>query len=117
MTNIRTIILIKDLMLKSKIKEWQSKSGLAIEFVRSPEEAINMLSDGAHLVVDLSLISGELSSFIANIKGRSLTGINLTGFGSHVDKELLQNASEVGFEPVLPRSKFFGDIGRWLGKN
>lgn len=110
----RTIVLIKDLMLRSKVKEWQVSSAATLEFAKSAEDAISKLTDGCHLVVDLSLLSQELESFVMKVKELGLDGVRLTGFGSHVDKDLHEGAKVAGFNTVLPRSKFFGDIGKWL---
>lgn len=108
-------LLIKDLMLRSRVKEWASQSGVSnIHFLRSPEEVPSALTDCNHLVIDLNLVQDSLDALVKSIR-EAAPGTKITGFGSHVDKELHSEAKALGLDVVLPRSKFFGDIGRWLG--
>jgi DNA-binding NarL/FixJ family response regulator len=107
-------LLIKDLMLRSKVKEWASRAGVTnIYFFRSPEEVPSALTDCNHLIIDLNLVQGSLDSLIKSIR-EVAPETKITGFGSHVDKELHSEAKSLGLDAVLPRSKFFGDLGRWL---
>ena len=113
-----TKLLIKDLMMRSRVKEWininkSDSAGQKFEFLRSSDDLSAVLTDCNHLVIDLNLIQGELQELIAKVR-LVAPSLRITGFGSHVDKELHSEAKGLGLDAVLPRSKFFGDLGRWL---
>jgi hypothetical protein len=110
-----TKLLIKDLVLKSKIKEWAASNGRVekLIFLRSTEDVPTALSDCSHLVLDLNLVEAQLSSLVALARA-SVPGIRITGFGAHVDKELHGAAKALGLDAVLPRSKFFSNLDKWL---
>jgi len=110
-----TKLLIKDLVLKSKIKEWAASSGQAekLVFLRTVEDVPTALTDCSHLVLDLNLVEAQLSSLVAIVRA-SAPGIKITGFGAHVDKELHGAAKALGLDAVLPRSKFFSNLDKWL---
>ena len=116
-----TKLLIRDLMMRSRVKEWINinKSETSadktneFQFLRSPEELPSALTNCNHLVLDLNLIQGELQDLISKVR-EVAPSLRITGFGSHVDKELHSEAKHLGLDAVLPRSKFFGDLGRWL---
>lgn len=110
-----TKLLIRDLVLKSKVKEWATGKGLAERFVflRSTEDVPTTLADCSHLVLDLNLVEAQLPPLIASVRAAS-PSIKITGFGSHVDKELHEVAKDLGLDAVLPRSKFFSNLDKWL---
>jgi hypothetical protein len=113
-----TKLLIKDLMLRSKVKEWikanysDANPGV-FEFIKSVEDLPLALTGCNHLVLDLNLIQQQVEAVIARIR-EVAPSVRITGFGSHVDKELHSEARRLGLDAVLPRSKFFGDLGKWL---
>jgi hypothetical protein len=88
---------VPDLMDRSKLP------GAA--FAPTPADLVGMEADV--FVVDLSR-PGVLEVLPA------LEGRRVVGFGSHVDRELLEAARAAGCAEVLPRSKFFAWVGELL---
>lgn len=88
---------VPDLMDRSRI-------GGRAEFVSSPGELAGVVGAGDVVVVDLSR-PGVLDAL------RSLpAGVRTIGFGSHVERGLLEAATEAGCQTVLPRSAFFAKL-------
>lgn len=75
----------------------RSRFGGKVTFVDTADEADAL---GADLViVDLDRCD-DVPSF-------RLNGVQVIGFGPHVDSRLYQRAVDAGFDEVLPRSVFF----------
>ncbi len=87
-------------MDRSKV---QAVAGDAVVFVASPDDLVDATNDAVQaVVVDLSR-PGVLEALPA----LAATGIRTIGFGSHVDRDLLEAARTAGCREVLPRSEFF----------
>ena len=84
---------VPDLMDRSRL------SGLDVSFVASPDE-LGVAGADDIVVVDLSR-PGVLEALTAVGSARTI------GFGSHVDRELLDAARAAGCDDVLARSEFF----------
>jgi hypothetical protein len=104
----RLVAYVPDLMDRSKIAAVVPDA----TFCRVPSELLAAaLSQAAELVVvDLSR-EGVLEA-IAEL---SQAGVATIGFGSHVDRAVLDAARLAGCERVLARSAFFRDLGELLG--
>lgn len=84
---------VPDLMDRSRL------GGLDVTFVATPDELV-AAGEGDVVVVDLSR-PGVLDA---------LPGVgpaHTVGFGSHVDRELLDAARAAGCDEVMARSEFF----------
>jgi hypothetical protein len=79
-----------------------------VTFVSSPADLV--ASEAAVVVVDLSR-PGVLDVLPA------LAGRRVIGFGSHVDRELLDRARAAGCTEVLARSAFFLRLGELLDRD
>ena len=85
---------VPDLMDRSRL------GGLDVTFVARPEE-LTAAQAGDLVVVDLGR-PGVLDAL-----GGLAQGVRTIGFGSHVDRELLDDARAAGCDDVLARSEFF----------
>ncbi len=101
MTTPRIAAYVPDLMDRSKLA-----AAADVTFVPTPSE---LAGTGAEVVVvDLSR-AGVLDALAGLGAARTI------GFGSHVDRELLEAARAAGCDEVLPRSRFFAHLGELLG--
>lgn len=97
---MRVAAYVPDLMDRSRL------AGAGdVEFVSSPSQLAS--TDADVVVVDLSR-PGVLEA-LGDLGGR-----RTIGFGSHVDRPLLEAARAAGCDEVLPRSRFFADVSRLL---
>jgi hypothetical protein len=91
---VTVFAFVPDLMDRSRL------TGLDVTFVAAPD---GLTAAGPHdlVVVDLSRpgVLGALAVLDS--------GARTIGFGSHVDRELLDAARAVGCAEVMPRSEFF----------
>lgn len=97
---------VPDLMDRSKV----AAAVPGVRFVSSPSELAALASDGATIVVDLSR-PGVLDA----VRSLGSSGAVVIGFGSHVDRDLLERAREAGCDRVLARSAFFSRLRQELG--
>ncbi|MEY2477749.1 MAG: hypothetical protein QOG87_3064 [Actinomycetota bacterium] len=89
-----TFAFVPDLMDRSRL------GGLDVTFVARPEE-LTAAREGDLVVVDLAR-PGVLGAV-----GGLAAGVRTIGFGSHVDRDLLDAARAAGCEEVMARSEFF----------
>ena len=92
---------VPDLMDRSRL------GGLEVSFVAAPEGLLHAGKDDL-VVVDLGR-PGVLEVLSRVAAGRTI------GFGSHVDRELLDEARTAGCDEVMPRSEFFRRARELLG--
>ena len=96
----RVAAYVPDLMDRSRL----AAAG-DVTFVATPAE---LGTAGAEVVVvDLSR-PGVLEAVAG------LGDVRTIGFGSHVDRELLEQATAAGCDEVLPRSRFFAKVAELL---
>lgn len=88
-----TFAYVPDLMDRSRL------NGLAVTFVAAPDELLDAGVDDT-VVVDLGRPG------VIDVLPR-IDAARTIGFGSHVDKELLDEARQAGCDDVMPRSEFF----------
>jgi hypothetical protein len=95
----RVVALVTDLMDRSRL---QAAADVEVRFV----DADGLAAALADLVVDLVVVDlarpGHLDAL-----ARRPSGVDVVGFGPHVDADLLASAEAAGCDRVLPRSKFF----------
>ena len=91
---MRVLAFVPDLMDRSRL------SGLDVTFVARPDE-LAAAEAGDVVVVDLSR-EGVLAAL-----GALSGGVRTIGFGSHVDRGLLDAARAAGCDEVMARSEFF----------
>ena len=94
----RVVAYVPDLMDRSRLAR-----GGDVAFVATPAELAAAAEGADVVVVDLSR-PGVLDAL------PGLSGVRTIGFGSHVDRELLEAARGAGCDEVLPRSRFFARV-------
>jgi PleD family two-component response regulator len=105
----RILAVVSDLFFCVKLTEAAKRNGLAIEFVKEPQEVLDKAKDGhpSLIVLDLNLEGAEPLKLIASLKSGSQTkGISLIGYLSHVQGELKLQAQDAGCDMVMARSAF-----------
>ncbi|HEY2430722.1 MAG TPA: hypothetical protein VGI06_17440 [Acidimicrobiales bacterium] len=100
------VAYVPDLMDRSKV----AAAAPAAAFVAAASQLVGAAGPGDVVVVDLSR-PGVLDVLAAVVAG----GARVVGFGSHVDRPLLEAARAAGCGEVLPRSAFFARLGQLLG--
>ena len=103
---MKVVAYVPDLMDRSKV----SAAAPGVMFVRTAEELVDAAVDADVVVIDLAR-PGVLDG-IAELSGRGAARI--VGFGSHVDRDLLDRARAAGCHDVLPRSAFFSRMSELL---
>jgi hypothetical protein len=98
---VTTLAYVPDLMDRSRL------ASRTVTFVPRAE-ALLQAAEGDVVVVDLSR-PGVLDAL-----GAMPAGVRTIGFGSHVDRELLDAARAAGCDEVLPRSEFFRRLAELL---
>jgi CheY-like chemotaxis protein len=113
----RVVVCAPDLMDQSKIRAAAASAAPNLEidlvFVRSAALAVAAIGDPPADVVVLDLSRpGVLDAIDALATARRQRGhpLAMVGFGSHVDRELLDGAAAHGCDRVLPRSGFFAAL-------
>jgi len=107
---VTVVAYVPDLMDRSRVSAAAPGAVLA----RSPRQLPAAVAEAGGatvtVVVDLSR-PGVLEVIPALVA----TGARVVGFGSHVDRAVLEGARAAGCAQVLARSAFFGRIGELLG--
>lgn len=100
---VRVLAYVPDLMDRSKV-------GAAgdVTFVTRPSELAALAGPGDVVVVDLGR-PGVLAA-LSEVVG---TGARVIGFGSHVERAVLDQAVATGCE-AMPRSQFFRSLAALL---
>jgi len=105
----RVLAVVNDLFFSAKLADAAKRNGLAIEFVKEPQEVLDKAKDGhpSLIVFDLNLEGAEPLRLIASLKrGTETRGISLIGYLSHVQGELKLQAQDAGCDMVMARSAF-----------
>jgi len=126
----RVVVCAPDLMDQSKIRAASAVGAMSdgdasgeptasdaggLRFVRADRLVDAVLADPSVrlVVVDLSR-PGVLDAISSIAAGRGERTVRVLGFGSHVDRVLLDEARARGCDEVLARSAFFGDLAAVL---
>jgi hypothetical protein len=106
------VLLCKDLLFTSRIKDVAKQCGRTVQLIRS-EESLRVVADtlgteggGGVLLVDLEKPSVVLDVIESVLTCFSEAGWSVVGFYSHVHVDVAQKAKAMGFGAVMPRSKF-----------
>src|SRR5689334_16648990 len=104
--NDRIIVAVDDMFFAAKILTTAQNLGRQVERVKTPEQLIEALKQGAPalLIVDLNSPHFQSLEAIAALKSQAaLSGMRILGFLSHVQVELKRRAEDAGFDIVIPR--------------
>ena len=104
----RILAVVSDLFFSVKLTEAAKRAGLALEFVKDPNEVMDKAQSRPSLIIfDLNYEAVGPLDLIGKLKGSAETrGISLIGYLSHVQAELKMQAQEAGCDMVLARSAF-----------
>jgi CheY-like chemotaxis protein len=115
---IRTVIaVIDDMFLASKVRETAKALGMLAVFPRGLDALRHTIDDSIPdiIVVDLQHAKFEAIALGSELKSNErLAGIPVVGFFSHVEAELHTKAVQAGYDQVVPRSVFFGELANIL---
>lgn len=119
---IRTVIaLIDDMFLASKVRATAKALGMLAAFPRGLDSLRQSIDDGVPdiIVVDLQHAKLDPIALGSELKtNERLAAVPVIGFFSHVEAELHRKAVQAGYDQVLPRSVFFGELANILsGEN
>lgn len=96
------VVLVKDLMFKSKILEAAKVSGKEVKFV----EDIYTIKNPHIIIADLEVFGLD---GLQKLKEEN-PSLRIVGFLSHKNTELIRRAKMIGME-VFPRSLFVQELG------
>ena len=100
------VAYVPDLMDRSKVS---AAAAGDVRFVRQPDELAAAAATADLVVVDLGR-EGVLDA-LADV---AALGVRVIGFGSHVDRDVLDEARAAGCSQVLARSAFFAQVATLL---
>lgn len=115
----KILAVLSDLFFSVKITEAAKRAGMAVEFVKDPDDVVEKAKSRPTLIIfDLNFEPAEPLKLIARLKENSeLKGISLIGYLSHVQGELKQQALEAGFDMVMARSAFSQNLPQILKRH
>jgi PleD family two-component response regulator len=104
----RVLAVVSDLFFSVKLTDAAKRAGMALEFVKEPENVLEKAQTRPQLIIlDLNFESANPLDLIGKLKGNSETkGISIIGYLSHIQGELKQAAQEAGCDMVMARSAF-----------
>jgi CheY-like chemotaxis protein len=118
----RTIIAaVDDMFFISKIRAAAEHLGVKVNFPRNVEALIASAHESQPDLIVVDLHSQKIDPMVlaGKVKADSqLRVIELLGFFSHVQTELMHEAKQAGYDRVMPRSAFSKDLAQILaGEN
>ena len=115
---VRTVIaVIDDMFLASKVRATAKALGMMAVFPRTREALRHIVDDNVAdiVVVDLQHAKFDALALGTELKANDkLSGIAVIGFFAHVEAELQRKAVQAGYDQVMPRSVFFGELANIL---
>ena len=114
--NKTILVLCDDLIFGSRISGEARALGLQTKSLKTVDKLIEASGKEkfAGALIDLGIASFELDKLITELKASQDVKFPCLGYGSHVDVELLRKARSLGYDPVLPRSKFVVELSAIL---
>src|SRR5215216_2059126 len=94
------LVLVRDLMFASKIMGSAQSLGVAVKMIRDPAKLAG--EQGDRVIVDLN----QEGALEAAAEWKKTSGGRVIGFVSHVDRDTMDRARDLGIDEVLPRSVF-----------
>jgi len=118
-TETRVVAVLDDMFFTSKIREAAKSTGLNVEILKRIIGLIEGLRNDPPtlIIVDLNFKKVEPMELIKDIKSSDkLNSIPVIGYFSHVQTDLKKEASNAGYDFVIPRSRFVRELGDILNK-
>jgi PleD family two-component response regulator len=115
----KILAVLSDLFFSVKITEAAKRAGMAVEFVKDPDDVLEKASGRPALIIfDLNFAQAQPMELISKLKANAeLKGTSLIGYLSHVQGELKQQALEAGFDMVMARSAFSQNLPQILKRH
>lgn len=116
------LMLSDDLVFFSRVAGTARAKGLSVRQVRTAAELLAAAGcqPPTGVLIDLQNPGLDLLPTLTELRAICPTMPPVTGYGSHVEKELMKAAREAGCDEVLPRSKFVhqleDNLPGWLGE-
>lgn len=107
------VAILDDMFFASKLREAAKASGVDIEFIKEPDGIVEVLKSKAPSVVIIDLNSKKIDAIqlIRDMKENEvLKGVHTIGYLPHVEKGLMKDALDAGYDIVLPRSRFSAHV-------
>lgn len=115
----RTVIAaVDDMIFTSKIRATAEHAGVDVRFARNSDALLASARENRAnlIIVDLHGQRIDPIALAAALKSDpELQAIELLGFFSHVQTDLMRAATEAGYDRVMPRSAFSKDLATILG--
>jgi len=108
------VAILDDMFFASKLREAAKSSGVDIEFIKEPDGIVEALISKAPSAVIIDLNSKKIDTIklIRDMKENEiLKGVHTIGYLPHVEKGLMKEALDAGYDIVLPRSWFSAHVG------
>jgi PleD family two-component response regulator len=112
-TTKKVFAAVEDLFFSVKISDAAKRAGIDLEFVKQEDAVLEAaLGKPTLIIFDLNFSAINPVGLIERIKAdKSLKGISLVGYLSHVQRDLKQKAQEAGCDMVMARSAFSQNLG------
>lgn len=108
------VVLSGGLMFREKIKAELSQLGIAAKFCRKEEDLIEEISKISSIaIINLEIPELNIEKLVVDCRERGAHP-RLIGFYSHVNVSVAERAVSAGFDVVVSRGKFFGNISEFL---
>ena len=115
---VRTVIaVVDDMFFISKIRETGKALEMNVKFPRSLDALRATIAEELPVLIVVDLHHQKLDpvQLAAELKANEpVKDVPLLGFFSHVQTDLQRQAVQAGYDQVLPRSVFFGELANIL---
>ena len=110
--------IVSDLMFTVRIQDAANHAGVGVMFLNSAEDALQRAKEGVGLIIiDLNGSSFDPLETVARLKSDDETsGVEVVGYVSHVQTELIQAARKAGCDTVMARSAFVQKLPEMLAR-
>ena len=106
----KLLVIMSDLLFRSKIDEVARRLGLELRVAKSPEQLDRQLSAGEPAIAIVDLEEGALDPFAAIARVRAAApSVAILGFAGHGNVDAIRRAREGG-ATVLARSGFTAQL-------
>ena len=113
----RVVAVVDDMFFGSKIRETAKINGVIVDFITNAEDLIeSILTDPPRLII-FDLNSKKINPFEIIEKINTAPNLETTtklAYSSHVEKDLMNEANQTGFDIVMPRSRFVRELSEIL---
>lgn len=99
------LVLVTDFVFASRISATAAMDDLDVVITRSLNETLSHLEEATQVIIDANNADGDPLEVIREIKANN-AAVPVTVYLSHVQRELIKNATLAGADTVLPRSTF-----------